>query len=195
MRRSTFCLTLASAFGVRSVWAANLPRPAKELKIDLVNGRSMLLSTLRGRVIALQFILTTCPHCQQACQMMERMYKKYGAKGLFPLAVAINPLALAAVPKFVQDFQITYPVGACSNETAMEWLQHPMMIRMMMPQIAFIDRQMTVISQYSGDSQFFGANSEENAAKEIEALLGAGAGKAPAKGGAPKSAKTAGKKT
>jgi thiol-disulfide isomerase/thioredoxin len=161
----------------------------------MVNGRSMFLSTLKGKVVAVQFILTTCPHCQQACQMMERMYKKYGAKGLLPVAVAINPLALAAVPKFIQEFQITYPVGACSNETAMEWLQHPMMIRMMMPQVAFIDRQMTVVSQHSGDSPFLGGNSEANATKEIEALLNAGAGKAPAKGAPKTGAKSPSKKT
>jgi hypothetical protein len=39
--------------------AAEVPRKAPELEISLVNGKHLLLSQFRGKVVALAFISTT----------------------------------------------------------------------------------------------------------------------------------------
>ena len=45
-----------------------IPRKAEELVIKSSTGMETMLSKYRGKVVALEFILTTCPHCQQSCK-------------------------------------------------------------------------------------------------------------------------------
>ena len=45
--------------------AANI-RKAPELAFTIPSQGSKLLSQYRGKVVALEFIFTTCPHCQAA---------------------------------------------------------------------------------------------------------------------------------
>jgi hypothetical protein len=45
------------------------------------------------------------------------------------------------------------------------------MNRLLMPQIAFIDRHGTIRAQYTGDDKFFGDDIKANLTQQIESLL------------------------
>ena len=59
-----------------SVLSAADPRPAPELVIKSATGQEQLLSKFRGKVVAVEFLLTTCPHCQKASQNSQLGIKK-----------------------------------------------------------------------------------------------------------------------
>jgi peroxiredoxin len=150
---------------------AEVPRRAPEFSIALNDGKQLLLSSYRGKVVALIYILTYCPHCQGACQTLSRLQTEYGPQGFQVLASAIEDQASLAVPGFIKRFHPAFPVGFNNRDQVLEFLQHPVMDKLMMPQLAIVDRKGTIRAQYSGDDPFFGANEEKNLRAKIEPLL------------------------
>src|SRR5258708_22218384 len=86
-----------------SAMAADLPRKAPELAINLTDGRQVLLSEYKGKVVAMCFILTTCPHCQRTVGYLAKDQAEYGPRGFQVLASAIQQGAAAAVPGFIKQ--------------------------------------------------------------------------------------------
>ncbi len=72
------------------------------------------MSQYRGKVVALEFIHTTCPHCQAASKEMTKLQEEFGARGLQAIDVAVNPNADLLVENFVKDFKVGFPVGYVS---------------------------------------------------------------------------------
>jgi len=178
-------LSLVSA----GVHAANLPRPAHELTVDLTDGKKLLLSQYKGKVVAVCFILTTCSHCQKTVGFLTKLQKDYGPRGFQVLASAIEQDAASHVAGFLQQFNPSFPVGSNEGMTAIDWMQHPPMLSPHMPMLAFVDKQGNVRAQFEGDDEkFFGDQQEQNLRSQIEALLkdSAPAKKAPATSSAPK---------
>lgn len=124
-----------------------MPRPAPNFTIRFPDGNQMSLSSLRGKVVALTCIFTTCVHCQHASQVFTRLYKEYGPRGFEPVGVAINPMANLYVDEFVKNFGVTYPVGFNPPEVALTFLGISPMERYVVPQIVWIDRKGNIRSQ------------------------------------------------
>lgn len=163
--------------------AAQVPRPAPEFVIKLPNGEQLLLSQFRGKVVALEFLLTTCPACQDASRTLEALYKQYRARGFQPIGVAFNDMAMMLVPDYIKNLGLTFPVGVGTRESVMDFLQHSPIMRMMVPQLVFVDRKGIIRAQYGGDDPFF-LDKEKNMRVQIEALLAepgqSGGAKSPA---------------
>jgi peroxiredoxin len=166
--RALACLPLLA--GLAS--AANLPRESPEFVINTNSGKQILLSQYRGKVVVLAFILTTCPHCQKTVGILSKLQTEFGPRGFQVLASAIESAAPLNVPGFVKRFQPTFPVGFNDYNPVLDYLQHPVMLRLMMPQVVFIDRKGVIRAQYSGDDKFFEDDKQENNIRaQIETLL------------------------
>jgi peroxiredoxin len=160
------------AFTTAVAIAAQLPRPAPELAFRLPNGQQQLISNYRGRVVALEFLLTGCPHCQRSSQVLEKLYREYASRGFQPLGVAINSDAAAAVPGFIQRFGLTHPVGIGDNAAAKNYVQVPPGQRLMMPQLLIIDRKGVIQAQWDGENPMLNNGTEEATLRPlIEKLL------------------------
>jgi peroxiredoxin len=155
-----------------SLNAQDLPilRKSPEFVIRLPDGTQTLLSSFRGKVVALLFVHTTCPHCQHAAEVFSKMYAEYSARGFEPVAVAWNPMANLYVKDFVKDHGVTFPVGFSPPEDVMSYMNYSLVQRIFVPQIVWIDRKGNIRSQTS-------ANPEERLMGEtnwrtmLEALL------------------------
>ena len=154
-------------------------QPAPELAVKTTNGQDLMLNKYRGKVVALAFVLTTCPHCQRTARTMSKLNQELGPRGFQPLAVAINDMAQMLIPDFIRDHQVNFPVGYGSRELASGFLQHPVMLQMMMPQLVLIDRKGTIRAQYPGTDKFF-MDEEKNMRETVLGLLNEPAA-APAK--------------
>ena len=161
------CLTAFPIMG------GQIPRKADELVIKSSTGMETLLSKYRGKVVALEFILTTCPHCQQSCKILTKMHHEFGSQGFTPVAVALNEMAHMYITDFVKTFGISFPVGWQVRDNAITFLQHPMMQSMKMPQLTFIDREGMIRSHFAGDGPFFADDlkQEANMREQIRSLL------------------------
>jgi peroxiredoxin len=176
---------------VTPLHAADLPRACPDFAVNMPDGKQLKLSSFQGKVIAVEFLLTYCSHCQRASRSTDLVYRELGAQGFQPVGIAIDPAADPTA--YVRNLNLTFPVGRCSQTDAMTFLQLTPVSRMMMPQVCFVDRRFTIREQYSGDSPFFGEMEEKNIRELVGKLLAeGGAGKAPAR--APGKAPAAKKK-
>src|SRR5581483_6219589 len=142
VKRPFACFALA-ALSAACLLAADVktPRKAPELAFTLPEQGKKLLSQYRGKVVALEFILTTCPHCQAASRVMTKLQQEYGSRGFQALDVAINTTDEQVVEAFVRNFQVGFPVGYTPQDQAMAFLGFSMAERMMVPQLILIDRK------------------------------------------------------
>ena len=155
--------------------AGTLPRAAGEFTINLPGGKQAPLSQYKGKVVALAFILTYCPHCQKITSFLIQDQNEYAARGFQVLASAIEDGAAAAVPGFLKKYNPPFPVGSNSRGPVLEFLQHPTAARLIMPQLVLIDRQGMIRSLYAGDDPFLDeAQADKNLRAKIEELLNEG---------------------
>ena len=62
---TAFVALTVSAFATPPV-----PRKSPEFTITDPSGKPILLSSLRGKIVVMPFMFTTCPHCQREAQML-----------------------------------------------------------------------------------------------------------------------------
>lgn len=147
------------------VAGSDLPRPAPDLTVKLTGGKTVRLSDYKGKVIALEFLLTTCSHCQSSSRKLNGLQQEYGSKGFQAIGIAVNPMSHMLVPDYIKDFQLNFPVGHDVPETAHSFLQQPTTMRLLMPQLVLIDRAGNIRTQHTGDLE------ESKMRTEIEQLL------------------------
>jgi|SRR5215831_14501546 len=78
-------------------------RPAKDLTIEMVSGKSAKLSAYRGKVVVVQFLNTHCIHCQATARMLTKLKGELGTKGLVVFGVGFNEEARDEVKEFVDS--------------------------------------------------------------------------------------------
>jgi peroxiredoxin len=181
LRAKLAAIVAISAFGAQ---AATLPRKAPPFAIQTPDGKQIQVSSYKGKVVTLVFILTTCPHCQAATRALSKLQPEYGPKGVQVIESAIDEQASKLVPGFIQNFSPPFPVGYNNVYQAIDFLQHPAMAVPHMPMMAFIDRQGNIVAQYEGNSDFLvDTHMEENFRKQLDGMLktSSPAKKAPAK--------------
>lgn len=185
MPRRFLTILCILVLGALAAVANNVPRPAPEYAIKLTNGKQVLLSSLRGNVVALLFVSTECPHCGTTCEVMDKLQKDYGARGFQPVAVAFNEMSMMLVPDFTKRRNLSFPVGYDTRDPVFAFIERSPMLRTYVPILVLIDRSGTIRGQYLGDDKFF-FDQEKNIRASLEQLLKEPAGKkAPAAKRAP----------
>lgn len=143
-------------------------RKSPELAFTVPGHGEQLLSQYRGKVVALEFILTTCPHCQAASKVMSGMQERYGSRGFQALDVAVDPNADLRVENFSKEHQVTFPVGWATIEQMMNYMEFA--DRPVVPQLVLIDRSGTIHYQTPREGDV-NSLKEDVIAKRIEELL------------------------
>ncbi|MBI3679522.1 MAG: TlpA family protein disulfide reductase [Acidobacteria bacterium] len=150
--------------------AQTTPRPAPKLEITLPDGVKLSLSRFAGKVCVVEFLFTTCPHCQQTSMALSRLNKELGPKGFQPVGVAFNEGAMMLAPEFVRTYNVNYPLGVASRDTVIQFLGVSSVARLMVPQVVFIDRK-GVIRAQSSVSGTENLHDEHIMRQQIEQLL------------------------
>lgn len=129
-------LTVAPIFAQGKV-----PRPAPEFVIHMPQGGHQLLSQHKGKVVLIEFLFTTCVHCQTAAKVISQLQTELGPRGFQALGVGFNDMAKMLVPDFVRDYRVNYPVGYSDRGPIHNFLGIPDGEMMHVPQMVFIDRK------------------------------------------------------
>lgn len=151
--------------------AQQVPRKSPEFVIRIPNGQQLLLSQFRGKVVALEFLFTTCPHCQHSSQLMSKLYTELKPRGFQPLGVAFNEGAERMVPIFVQGLGVNYPVGVAPQQAVYTYMNISILQRLVVPQIVLIDRAGMIRLQTSAARGQEDIGGEPELRAKIEALL------------------------
>jgi peroxiredoxin len=143
---------------------------APEFTINMPDGSMKLLSSMRGKVVVLEFLYTTCPHCQHASVLMNQLQKDYGPKGFQAVGVAFNPMSKMLIGDYIRDFKVEFPLGWSERDPVAVFLQNPPDQGLHVPQIVIIDRA-GMIRQQSQPRNDATTATEANLRSMVEKLL------------------------
>jgi peroxiredoxin len=128
-----------------------VPRKAPEFAIQTGPEKYIWLNEFEGKTLVLAFILTNCSHCQFTTRLLNDIQKDYADRGVQVLETAIDPMSSLHIPDFVAKFKTPFPVGYNEQSYAAKFLGYPEHDPLLMPQIAFIDRNGMIRAQFAGD--------------------------------------------
>ncbi|MDQ6758665.1 MAG: TlpA family protein disulfide reductase [Acidobacteriota bacterium] len=130
-----------------SAEAPSAPRRSPEFQLNFVGGEQKLLSSYRGKVVMIEFLHTTCPHCQHAGQVFSKLNSEYGSRGFQPLGVAWDEMAKESIPNFIKTNKVNYPIAFATRDAVLDYLNMSPTMRSVVPQIVWIDRKGMIRSQ------------------------------------------------
>src|SRR5664280_611493 len=173
-------LILTSLLLASSIPAAT-PRPAPELTTQRLQTAPLLLSQLRGKVVALAFIHTTCSHCQDLTRILKAIQKDYAARNVQVVAVAFEEGVTNNFPMYLKAFEPNFAAGITSDAEVKKfvgWNDKRDGI-LMIPYMLFIDARGIIRGDFNGKDGFFGAG-DKHIRAQLDKMLKPAA-KAPAK--------------
>jgi Redoxin len=151
------------------------PRKASDLAIQTAPNRYIWLSQYSGKTCVVAFILTGCTHCQFTTGVLNHIQKDYANRNVQILATAIEPMSSLHIPDFQKTFAPAFPVGYNDQAYVATFLGRAPNGPMMMPQLAFVDRNGVIRAQYAGDDPALNKDIQERSLREaLEKTIKAG---------------------
>ena len=139
---TAFVALTVSAFATPPV-----PRKSPEFTSTDPSGKPVLLSSLKGKIVVMPFMFTTCPHCQREAQMLTKLQQEFASKGVVMLGTVFNDASGPMAAQFVKEFNIGFPVGYATRDAVVSYLGLSVLDRWVVPQVAIIDRKGNVVAQ------------------------------------------------
>jgi thiol-disulfide isomerase/thioredoxin len=143
-------------------------RKAENIGIQTGPEKYLWVSDYTGKTCIFAFILTTCPHCQFTIGLLNRIQKDYAGKDVQVIASAIEPMSSLNIPAFEKTFLTAFPVGYNDQKYVSKFLGRGPDDPLMMPQLAFVDRNGIIRVQYAGDDPALNKDTQD---KSLRAAL------------------------
>jgi thiol-disulfide isomerase/thioredoxin len=172
MKSMKYISVLAFALGLGTLMPAMspVPRPAGDFRCLDANGKNLSIGALHGKVVVVQFLDTTCPHCQAFSRLLTKLQGDYGPEGFQAVGVAFNEATPEMVRDYVKNNNVGIPVGYAPRDSVVAYLGISVLERFTVPQIMIIDRhgQVRIQSAAQGSPEL---QDETNLRKLIADLL------------------------
>jgi thiol-disulfide isomerase/thioredoxin len=85
-------------------------KPAPDFTLQTLDGKSVTLSSLRGKGVLLNFWATWCGPCKIEMPWFVELQKEYGSQGLQIVGVAMDDSSTQDIQTFVKEMGVNYPV-------------------------------------------------------------------------------------
>jgi thiol-disulfide isomerase/thioredoxin len=148
-RRIVFASFMAS-------WLALLPGalpkpPAKvHLKLKDLDGKSVRVQDLQGRIVVLNFWATWCRPCREELPLMVRSSQEYAGRDVLFVGASIDvSRGIKSIPGLIDTYHVTFPIWTGASLDDMGRLKMGSGV----PATAFIDRDGQIVSRVSGRIQ------------------------------------------
>jgi len=144
-------LLLCAFLATSALAVSPVPRPVPPLEIVDSGGRHTV-SSYKGKVVVVQFLLTDCIHCQAFSQLLSACQAQYGPRGFQALGGAVNDVTAEKLRDYSAQYAIGFPVGPIPRDPMLGFLGLSPMDRLSFPQIAVIDRKGQIREQTTIDT-------------------------------------------
>jgi cytochrome c biogenesis protein CcmG/thiol:disulfide interchange protein DsbE len=134
---------------------------APDFTLPSVDGKTITLSQLRGKVVLLDFWATWCAPCRLAIPHLNDLYKAYRKRGLEIIGVSLDKGSQERVRRFAVSMGIQYLIIMADDEVVKNYGISPI------PTTFLIDRDGYISSKWVGFSQ----NLMSKISAETERLL------------------------
>ncbi len=84
-------------------------KPAPELAVTDIQGKSVTLAGLKGKTVLLDFWTTWCPPCRADAPTLDKLYNKYGAQDLMIVGISVSE-ERPVVEKFLKEHPHSFPI-------------------------------------------------------------------------------------
>ena len=135
------------ALTVAAIAGPPVPRKSPEFTVTDPAGKQILISSLKGKIVVMPFMFTTCPHCQREAQMLTKLQKEFASQGVVMLGTVFNDASGPLAAQFVKEFGIGFPVGFATRDSVTSYLGLSVMDRWVVPQVAILDRKGNIVAQ------------------------------------------------
>src|SRR5260370_37371085 len=129
------------ALTVSAIASPPVPRKSPEFTVTDPAGKQILISSLKGKIVVMPFMFTTCPHCQRQAQMLPKLQKEFAARGVVMLGTVFNDASGPLAAQFVKEFNIGFPVGWPSRDSVPPYLALPDMDSWRVRQVAILEQK------------------------------------------------------
>ncbi len=137
---------LAIAMASCALAAMPVPRQSKEFTFVDSSGRQSLLSSYKGKVVVIQFLSTTCPHCQALSRTLSKMSSDMGP-GVQFIGVAFNEATAESAAAYAKAQAVRMPIAYAPHETVLGFLGYSVMERLTVPQVVIVDKKGMIRAQ------------------------------------------------
>ena len=146
--RDIASLAILLALGFPAVAAPPALRDSPEFTIVDPSGNTTPLSSFKGQVVVIEFLLIQCPSCLRVAQTINKLYGEMGGRGFRSIGIAFDDgISEPAMRSFVQLLKINYPVGYTTSDQVDRYLGRAPMVRFQVPQVVVIDRAGVIRAQ------------------------------------------------
>lgn len=136
------CLLLLMVFGAIEVSAQ---QKAPGLALKDINGKTITLADLRGKVVLLNFWATWCVPCRTEIPDLIKKQNEYRNDGLQIIGITYPPEDMNAVRRFTRESKINYQVAIGTRETKRKFSSSETL-----PLTVIIDREGTIRGTIEG---------------------------------------------
>ena len=141
-----FCLIPLIAFA--AVLAAAPKVRTADLTLRDLNGKRVHLQDHRGQIVVLNFWATWCGPCTREMPLLVATEREYGSRGVAFIGASLDDWKTRKnVPKFVNEYQVSFPVwvGATGDDLAKLGMEDGL------PATAFIDQDGHIVARVLGE--------------------------------------------
>ena len=180
MRRLTAIITILALIGSAAATpaiapgaTATPPRASPDFVISAPGQPTVPLSSLRGKVVVMEFLFVRSAHCMRIAQTLNKLRAELGLRGFESVAVVFDPPNTRVsgdqlIPLMQQSFKLTFPVGYASKAQVDSYLGRAQDQILAIPQLVVIDRAGRIRASSGGP----GGNPALEDESSLRALIG-----------------------
>ncbi len=125
-------------------------QPAPYFILPTWDGNTLRSTSLKGKVVVLDFFQTWCPDCQKSAVELEKLYKKYKDQGLIVVGISHDREKSAVVAPYIKQYNLTYPILLGDVSVALNYIpgMTPQTPKFNIPYIVLIDREGNIAGRF-----------------------------------------------
>ncbi|MDH7499832.1 MAG: TlpA disulfide reductase family protein [candidate division NC10 bacterium] len=151
----SLCLVLA-AFSTQAAEQAKINAPAPDFTLSTLQGQTMSLSSLKGRVVLVAFWSIYCHVCQQELPKLESLYKKYQGREVEVIGVNIDREPPGTIQGSAKERGLSFPTLLDGEKKAMKTYQ-----ARSLPTVFILDRNGIIVEKKVGIYEWSSPESEQ----------------------------------